>query len=323
MFSGKLAVIINSYNRLSLLSIALPALELTLLNTPVDSCVVIFEAGSTDGSSEFIEKFKLNSKLNILCITPPKDLPDSFASGCNYAIQYAAERFKNLKWCFFYETDNFISNHNALTSALKLMEANHDIAAIGFTVEKVDGLKVGYGQRFPNLFSFIIGQHASHGLRILEPRPKWNSEPECRWSYCDIVYTSPLLVNYSVWKKTGGMDSENFPFSDSDNDWCWRLKKLGLKCAVIDLPGVVHDNRNQASSWSANRTLNFHQARYSLLRKHKGKIVHTIKPLLALRHITELMLLSGALLVGKKDSAKLSARVMLIKGVMDNYTKKV
>jgi len=321
MYTDQLAVIINSYNRCNLLKIALPAIEATLLNTAVESCIVIFEAGSDDGSSEFIEWYSMSSKVDIFCVRAPAGIANTFSGGCNYAVERAAKLCPGLRWCFFYETDNFISNHDALSAAIDLMTSKKDLAAVGFTVEKTDGSKAGYGQKFPNLWSFIVGQHVSHALGILDPRSEWREEAY-KWAYCDIVYTSPLLVDYQAWKRTGGMDSVNFPFSDSDNDWCWRLKKIGLHCAVLDVTGVVHDNREQASSWSANRTINFHQARFSLLKKHKGSVVNAIKPLLALRHIAELLLLSGSVITKRKESRKLSARITLIKRVMLNYSER-
>lgn len=319
-FTGQLAVIINSYNRMSLLKEALPAIEKTLLNTPVQSYVVVFEAGSTDGSRQFIETYAKGSAVKILCISPPPHLPGTFSDGCNYAIEYAAGAISNLKWCFLYETDNYISNHSALSSALAIIDENESMGAIGFTVEKLDGSKAGYGQKFPSVISFLLGQQLTQILKLQEPRPLWVKEQDHRWTYCDIVYTSPLLVRYDAWKKVNGMDSINFPFSDSDNDWCWRLLKSGWKCAVLDIQGVVHDNRTLTSSWSSKRTLDFHQGRYRLLKKHKGDIIFLIKPLLALRHLSELAILALAMMAGRKKRENLTARLSLIKRVMMNYS---
>lgn len=320
-FTGQLVVIINSYNRMSLLKEALPSIEKTLLNTPVQSSIIVFEAGSTDGSRQYIEKYAETSNVGILCITPPPHLPNTFSDGCNYAVEHAARTFSNLKWCFLYETDNYISNHHALSSALSVIEDKESMAAIGFTVEKFEGSKAGYGQKFPGIFSFLLGQQLTQILKLLEPRPQWVKENDQRWSYCDIVYTSPLLIRYAAWKQVSGMDSINFPFSDSDNDWCWRLFKNGWKCAVLDAHGVVHDNRTLTSSWSSTRTLDFHRARFKLLKKHKGNVVTLIKPLLALRHLSELLILGLGMIAGRKKSENLVARLSLIKRVMMNYSQ--
>lgn len=319
-FDGHLAVVINSFNRVSLLKEALPSIERTLDKTLIESSIIIFEAGSTDGSMEFIDKYSVDSKIQIICISPPANYSNTFSGGCNFAIDFAAKKYKDLKWIFLYETDNFLSNQNAVSDALSIIDKKPNLGAIGFTVEKYDTSKVGYGQKFPTLLSFIMGQQLTAKLGLLDPKPTWIEENGYKWTYEDIVYTSPLLINFNAWKQTHGMDSTNFPFSDSDNDWCWRLLEKGWRCAVLDTNGVIHDNKSVTSSWSSKRTLDFHKARYRLLRKHKGIKVEIIKPLLIIRHIIESSILFLGFLGGKKKISNINVRLTLIKKVIHNYS---
>ncbi|MFM6026037.1 MAG: glycosyltransferase family 2 protein, partial [Dolichospermum sp.] len=54
----ELAVIINSFNRLELLRESLPSVVESLnISLPQKYAIVVFDAGSTDGSIEFIQEF--------------------------------------------------------------------------------------------------------------------------------------------------------------------------------------------------------------------------------------------------------------------------
>lgn len=64
------------------------------------------------------------------------------------------------------------------------------------------------------------------------------------------------------------MNTANFPFSVSDSDWCWRIRKYGYHLEVIGVSRVIYDNRLCLSGWSANRVIDFHRARLRLLQLH-------------------------------------------------------
>ncbi|NEO44552.1 glycosyltransferase [Moorena sp. SIO3I6] len=317
----ELAVIINSFNRLGLLREALPSITQALKHTLPKSAIIIFEAGSTDGSIEFIEEFSAHTQeLQIICLRPSEEIDTSFSAGCNFAVQFAAQKFPQLKWCFFFETDNLIKNQSALPLAVKLLEQEEKLAAVGFTIEQCDGSKAGFACRFPTPLSFLVGQQISRRFSLEKMSiSHWYPFSETHWGICDIVFTSPLLVRYSAWLSVGGMDTENFPFSDSDNDWCWRVYKQGWRMAVLDVLGVIHDNQTQSSSWSANRVINFHQARLRLLVKHYGQWIVWLKPLLFVRHLLEFFLLIFTSLRSERAKKSLRQRVTLTRTVFKDY----
>src|SRR5699024_2555903 len=125
--------------------------------------------------------------------------------------------------------------------------------------------------------------------RLDRPFMQWKSAGDLTWSECDVVYTSPLLVRREAWERSGGFDSAQFPFSDCDLDWAWRLRKLGLKQAVVQTEAVIHDNREALSHWLASRALHFHRARLRLLRRHRGEWILAALPALWMRHVGELL----------------------------------
>lgn len=317
----ELAVIINSFNRLDLLREALPSIIKALELLPLKSAIIVFDAGSTDGSIEFIKNAAADTQnQQIIYLCPSADTDRSFSAGCNFAVKFAAEKYPELKWCLFFETDNLIENESALPLAVKLLEQEEKLAAVGFTVEWCNGKKITFGSRFPTPLAFCLGPQLSRRLKIDRMQiTDWYSLAGERWGFSDVVYTSPILIRYSAWQATGGMDTERFPFSESDVDWCWTAFKQGWRLAVLDLPGIIHDNRTQKSEWASNRGVDFHRARFRLLRKHLGQPVVLIKSLLFARHCLEFFLLSLGSLYSERAKKNLPQRQTMITTVFNQY----
>lgn len=317
----ELVVIINSFNRLPLLCESIPSVIEALKHTPLRSAIIVFDAGSTDGSIEFIKKIAEHTQQpQIICLHPSVRIDRSFSGGCNFAVEFAAKKFPHLTWCFFYETDNVIKNEFALPLAIELLKQEQNLAAVGFTVEKHDARKAGFGSSFPTPLSFLVGQQLSQKLGLELPKfSKWDSFSGVHWGICDIVFTSPLLIRYSAWQSIGGMDAAMFPYSDCDIDWCWQVYKKGWCVGVLDVTGVIHDNQKQASAWSEKRVTDFHRARLRLLIKHLGKWISWLKPLLFLRHSLEFFLLNFKAFKSEEARRSLSQRRILIKSIFSDY----
>ncbi len=317
----ELAVIINSFNRLLLLREAISSIiQVLTLTFPNQSAVVVFDAGSTDGSQEFIEDCAANTQaLHITYLFPSVNIDRSFSAGCNLAVKTAANKFPQLKWCLFFETDNLITNPASLLLAVKLLEQEDELAAVGFTVEGA-----AFCSRFPKPLAFVLGLQVSHRLGLERMQiSRWYPFHNSRWGFSDIVYTSPLLVRYSAWQATDGMDTARFPFSDCDSDWCWMVHKKGWRIAVLDVHGVIHDNRRIQSEWSGQRVLNFHQARLRLLYKHKGKWIGVLKYILFVRHCLELLILILKAIRFEQAKKSLIQRIYLLKTVWQDYTESI
>jgi GT2 family glycosyltransferase len=319
--SVELVVIINSFNRYRLLSEALPSVVNALNQLPLEAAVVVFDAGSNDGSTQFVQTyFSQNNNISIHCLIPPSEVDRSFSAGCNKAVEFSIQQYPTLKYCFFFETDNLINNNQALILAVQLLEKEQKLGAVGFTVEQNNQHKAGFGSQFPTLLSFVLGQQLSSQLGLDDEKISvWQNFHGVKWGVSDIVYTSPLLVRYRAWQATGGMDSNAFPFSDCDSDWCWSAHEQGWRMAVLDLPGIVHDNRMHPSSWSANRVIDFHRARFRLLIKHRGQRLLFLRPLLWLRHCLEAILLMSKSCFSKRARESFQKRLILLKTVLNSY----
>jgi GT2 family glycosyltransferase len=315
--SAHTAIIINSYNRLNLLKSAVEAIHLAFSETAGEYAIVVFEAGSTDGSMDFLRSADASCPSIPLLICHD-EADTSFSSGCNMAASHAIKTIPDLAYLLFYETDNVLKNSSALVVARSLLEDQPQLGAVGFCVETHSGEKAGFGEPFPTYLTFTLGQTLTSALGLGRAQLEWETFQGRRWATSDVVYTSPLLVRTRAWNETGGMDARNFPFSDCDVDWCWRARKMGWLSGVLDIDGVVHDNRGQASEWSSNRVLRFHRARLRLLKTYRGTS-QISKFILFLRHLTEYSILTLTFPKTDRIRKSIATRRILIASVHRNY----
>jgi GT2 family glycosyltransferase len=287
----KIAILINSFNRLELLKGCLSALETWIFNISNDFSiqVYIFDAGSSDGSLEFLrEKVVSNTAFHLLTPSPGQD--SSIAGGFNAAAATAFSGAIDITHLLLYETDNAIYSADSVKSALSILDLKSDLAACGFTVRYHSGSQAGAGMQHPTLREFLAGKKLSHLLRLDQIPYRWQMHDRIKFSYVDVVFTSPLLVKAEAWHSTGGMDSIDFPFSDCDVDWAKRLSLLGFKMGVVETSDVVHDNQAALSEWSHRRAIDFHHARLKYFRKYRPTSIFLIWPILLLfRHLIELI----------------------------------
>jgi GT2 family glycosyltransferase len=316
-----LAAIVSSFNRLDLMQLGLPTLYDALVTCPFKSVIVVFDAGSTDGSQIWLKEFATGHQaipIEVICPSPGEDT--SFSAGVNFACSYVASKYSELAFYLFFETDNWISGPEPLRLACQLLEKEKQLAAVGFTVAKHSGEKAGYGCSFPTPWQFVIGHHLTYLFHLDVPHPEWHEFEHRRWSACDVVFTSPLLVRREAWVQSKGFDQKMFPFSDCDTDWCWRLKKLGWQLAVLEIDGVVHDNKLQLSAWSAGRAVQFHRGRLRLLKRNYGDLVSLLKPILFVRHCLEYLYVLLLVILKRRPSSMLEARARLIASVFSDYS---
>ena len=315
----ELVAIINSFNRRELLEKAVASLTQALRKATFGSAIIVFEAGSNDGSMEFLKAWcEQNPSDNLIVITSSEG-SSSFAEGVNTACLAALSRFPECRWLFLYETDNWLGSIEPVDQAISLLNEQPRVAAVGFTVKRHNGVFCGYGMRFPSYLSLALGLNLTVRWNLDTPNQSpWQDTGNIRWRTCDVVFTSPLLIRREAWEQTRGFDAKAFPFSESDLDWAWRCAKLGWQMGVIESNAVVHDNLRQSSAWSANRVVEFHRSRLRLLKRHRGGFV-LIKPLLFLRHGVETIILSCK---GPDPTAeeKLAKRRQMLRTVWTDYS---
>jgi GT2 family glycosyltransferase len=318
----ELVAVINSYNRKALLEQAVTSLMEALRKAPFESSVVVFEAGSNDGSKEFLEEWRRRYPGDRLVVVTPHDERASFSDGVNSGCAAAIARFPSCRWLFLYETDNSLEQAEPLGQAISLLSDEPRLAAAGFTVKRHDESVAGYGMRFPSWFSLMAGPNLAGRWNLHCPNDSsWQLKKGIRWRLCDIVFTSPLVIRRQAWEQVGGFDATVFPFSDSDLDWAWRCQESGWGTAVIDSEVVVHDNLQQSSPGSAERVIDFHRSRLRLLKRHrKNRASVLIKPILFLRHGLEAILLACRSVWDPRAKDKLAKRQQMLRSVWTDYS---
>jgi GT2 family glycosyltransferase len=316
----ELVAIVNSFNRRKLLEKAVVSLTEALRKAAFGSAIIVFDAGSNDGSMEFLNTWHEQNPADNLIVVTSSGSGSSFAEGVNAACSTAVVRFPECRWLFLYETDNWLGSIEPVDQAISLLNEQARVAAVGFTVKRHDGVFCGYGMRFPSYLSLALGLNLTVRWNLDTPNQSaWQKTGNVRWCTCDVVFTSPLLIRREAWEQTRGFDATAFPFSESDLDWAWRCAKLGWKMAVIASDSVVHDNLQQSSAWSANRVVEFHRSRLRLLKRHRGNRSALIRPLLFFRHCIETIML------GRKGSdpavqEKLAKRRQMLRTVWTDYS---
>ena len=302
---------------------ALASLTSALRNAPFGSAIVVFDAGSKDGSVEFLRSWQgLNAGDNLVLVEAAT-ADASFSEGVNRGGAVALDRFPECRWLFLFETDNWLQTAEPLHHAIRLLEHEPQLAAAGFTVKRHSGEFCGYGMSFPTALSLALGLNLSDRWNLDRPNDSpWKITDDFRWRTCDVVFTSPLLIRREAWLQTAGLDAERFPFSETDVDWAWRCAESGWKMAVIASEQVVHDNLQQASSWSANRVIEFHRSRLRLLKRHRGAWIGWIKPFLFLRHCIESLLLTFRRTTDVVAASKLEKRKQMLRTVWNDYLPK-
>ena len=317
----ELVAIINSFNRRELLEKAVASLTQALRKARFGSAIIVFDAGSEDGSTEFLNAWREQNPTDNLIVVTSTDGGSSFAEGVNAACATALSRFPECRWLFLYETDNWLNSIESVDRAISLLNEQPQLAAVGFTVKRHSGVFCGYGMRFPSYLSLALGLNLTVRWNLDTPNDfPWQETGNVRWRTCDVVFTSPLLIRREAWEQTHGFDAKAFPFSESDLDWAWRCAKLGWKMAVIASDDVVHDNLQQSSAWSANRVVEFHRSRLRLLKRHRGDRAALIKPLLFFRHGVETIILAGKAGSDPVAQEKLAKRRRMLRTVWTNYS---
>lgn len=317
----KLAAVVNSFNRRELLVACLQSLTAAFRTLPFPSAIVVYEAGSTDGSMDVVRDFQARSASpEIIVVVPAPGDDSSFAAGVNGGCREAILRYPSVEYLLLFETDNLVTSSEPIALAARLLDSHRELGAAGFTVTKRSGEPAGFGCSFPSVLQFLLGQQLTQAFHLDGPRLSTEAPFEGHgWGICDVVYTSPLLIRRAAWEKTEGMDAAAFPYSDSDLDWCWRARQAGWKAAVVHIKGVIHDNDQQLSNWSARRVINFHKARLRLLQRH----LHSGGPLLKLGLLTRHVFEFAALAIGSpmlsNPRESLKKRLALITSVMHGY----
>lgn len=195
--------------------------------------VVVVDAGSTDGSSEFIaEKFP---ELKLIVVK--ENL--GYAGGNNLGIKYALESGADLIWVV---NPDIVVAPDALSEAMKAMTDNVAVVAskvyfaAGFEFHKEKYKKNDLGKVIwyagaDNDWDNVYAKH--WGINEVD-KGQFNKKKEIGYAT-----GSSMLLRSGVLKKTGLIDEKYFMYYE-ENDLCQRIKKAGYKLIYAPQSIVRH-----------------------------------------------------------------------------------
>lgn len=200
-----------------------------------DNEIVVVDAGSTDGSAEYIKKDFVGLKL----ITSDKNL--GYAGGNNLGLKYALEN--NADYIWIVNPDIKVAP-NALGEMVKVIESDEKIAVVASKVyfakgyefhkeryQKADLGKVIWYAGADNDWDNVFAKH--FGINEVD---KGQFDKEIEIGYAS---GSSMLVKSEVLRKVGLIDEKYFLYYE-ENDLCQRIKKIGYKLIYAPKSVVWH-----------------------------------------------------------------------------------
>jgi GT2 family glycosyltransferase len=299
---GSLAVVINSFNRRDLLARSLRSIYEHVHPTPGE--VVVVDDHSTDGSAELVDEWIRSGRHPGLSLVRP-DRKVAFAGGVNLGIASCRAPYV----CLF-ETDN-VALDAGLWQGVAYLEHHPRVAGVGFRVTTLAGATAGNSMSFPSSIAFVLGQAIAARLGLEDPP----TGPRR-----DVVFTSPLVLSRRAIDAVGLMNDADFPYCDSDIDWCRRFHDAGFELHVLEDVSVVHDQGDNRSEFSRRRTLDFHRARLAYFQQYAPRgTIPLIRAGLLARHLIELAILRAGKVAGLVEERRVSLRLELLRSWRRGY----
>lgn len=237
------SIVIVSFNTKDLLKDCLHSIE-EFSDVPVE--VIISDNGSTDGTIEYLKKFKTKI-FSVTLLENNSNL--GFAKGNNAAKSYA-----NGKYVLFLNPDTILRG-NVLSQTVDFLEENKDVAAITPKVVLPNGeLDKDTRRTFPT--PFVALTHFS-GLDRLFPKSKLFSKywygylREDETHEIEALQGAYFLIKKDVLDKVFWFDEDYF-LDGEDIDLCFKIHDAGYRIYYYPKVSILHIKKG---SKSKNRSL--------------------------------------------------------------------
>ena len=198
--------------------------------------VIVADNSSTDGSLEFFRKYKDSTSIKTFQIIGNEG-NIGFSKGNNKAVPFAKGRY-----VLFLNPDTIVYK-DTLNRMLSFMDKNPEIGASSCKLINQNG-KIDFNchRGFPtpwNSFCYFIG------LQRIFPKRKLFAGYTQGWKDLDATHEVDaiegafMLVPKSVGKKVGWWDEDYF-FYGEDLQFCYNIKKIGLKIYYVGEVNIMH-----------------------------------------------------------------------------------
>jgi GT2 family glycosyltransferase len=219
MGSIQLSVIIVNYNGLHYLDACFASIAKQLYG--INHEIVLIDNKSTDGSCAYIKQ----NYPEVVLIESPDNL--GFGKGNNAAVKMARGQYVLLL-----NNDTVLQSH--LDPAVKMLENNNDIGALGINMLNGAGAYLKPGGNFPsplNLFRiknmFWLGAEFKSGIFT---KPFYD---------IDWLGGSFMLLPKKVYEYVGGFDEDYFMYVE-DVDLCKKISNAGYRRVFMPQLSYIH-----------------------------------------------------------------------------------
>ncbi len=260
----KLSIIIISWNTQKLTQKCVESVFAFVKN--IDFEVWVVDNNSTDATINFLEKYKIENKLDNLNIIINKENV-GFAKANNQAIKQS-----NGEYILLLNPDTeFVDDK--IKEALEFMKNNPEIGILGPKLLNTDGSLQRSCRKFPNFLDQLFIQLKFYNFfpnKIKTTREYFMLDFEHNENReVDQVMGAAMLVKMEVVKKIGLLD-EKFWAIFEEVDFCQRAKEAGYKIFFYANWQIYHHKEQSFKQWPVwRKQINFNHSLYYYFKKHK------------------------------------------------------
>ena len=231
--------------------------------------IIIFDNGSIDGSTQFIEK-EAEINKNITLIKSKSNV--GFCRGSNEGAKNAGG-----KYLIFLNPDTKIlsSNLESLINFFKEKEKNGEkVGVLGAKTINIDGTLQYSCRSFPTIARQFFESYFL--FKIFKKSRLFGSYFMTWWDHgntmeVDWVSGSFMFMKKEIFNLTGGFDEEYFMYSE-DTDLCLRLKRKGFKNYFFTDYNIMHLDSAIASRSTSTREFGIWRSRRLYFKKNYSEL---------------------------------------------------
>lgn len=252
-----LSIVIVSYNTRDMLRDCLCSLPAASYGYETE--VFVVDNASPDDSAEMVRvEFP---EIHLMANTGNP----GFARANNQALIKSSGRFVLIL------NPDTVPEAGSLSILLRYLEQHADVGAVGPMLLNSDGTLQRNGRTFPTPFRELLGHTGLRNLIKGSRGPGWEygrSDFEVE-ADTDSVTGACMMVPRHVIDSVGMLDEDFFMFYE-EVEWCWRIKRAGLRVVYVPQSRVVHHWMGSVRQQSRIMTIRLFQSMLIYYRKTAG-----------------------------------------------------
>jgi len=239
----RVGVAVINFNRLEMLKRCLASLN---LDAGIDFALVVNDAGSSDGSREWLRES--GSQLLLDPMPDPGCWPAySYAQAVNRCAKYLFEKYPEIEYYYPLNNDNYVHS-GWLQRCIDEFEADPKVGHVGSKAifGPAKGVPLAHTiQSAGAFFRWTAGGWQTRSAFIGKPVDL----PEANRSY-GVDYSGFGMYRRDLFEKFGGLCEDYPPIYWDDPDWGFTLWTHGYRVVYCPLSEIVHDHLSESQLYS-------------------------------------------------------------------------